>query len=175
MQGREEGKRFFILAAGIGLAAGLAASLLPPAFFYETALYYSQNAGNPYRGKQLAEILWENKSSLAYFLGIRLFLPTMFLAAGVVKRKTALPQMGIAAGLAAVSFQSALVFGAVGMEGWFQNQPASLFPEGLYLFAAFRAYSFSREERHTAYHTAVDIIQVVLFLLCGVGLEILLV
>lgn len=170
---RNDWNRFFAFAVAIGLFAGLTASLLPQSFFYETDLYYSRYTGGQYGSRALLKIMLENMHDLAYFLGIRLFLPFSFLVIGLLKRRTVLPQLCILFGLAAVSFQAVLIFGSTGMEGWFRHQLIAFLPESCYVLAALRVYFFKQEEIITAQSAAICIFQIFLFLLCGAGLEIL--
>lgn len=170
MQEKNDWNRFFIFAVAIGFLAGLAASLLPQDFFYETGWYYSQNQ---YENGFLLKIMLKNMHDFAYFLSIRLVLPSFLLIAGIVKKRTRLPQLCILLELAAVSFQAVLIFGATGMEGWFRYQLIALLPESLYLVAALHVYFFKKREVVTSSSAAICIAGMLLFFISGISLEIL--
>lgn len=165
----------FIFAVIIGFVIGVAASLWPQTFFYEAGVYYSDNIAMRLEGGTLLNVMTENIQYFVYFLSMRFLIPVFVLTTGMFQKGTTLLRIYIMFGLAAVSFQAVLIFGAIGMEGWFQYQLITLLPESFYLLAAMRVYFFKKQEIHTIQSAAGCAIQMFLMLLCGAGLEILLV
>lgn len=176
---QKEWNRIFRFTVVTGLVVGFIISLLPQSFFYETALYYS-NTGKSmafsllYRAYSSGtrEFLYFTLRHSAYFLSIRLFLPMLFLIIGMTKKRTILPQFCIMFVLVAVSIQAALIFGSIGMEGWFRYQFIDLLPQSFYLLAVIRVYFFRKQEIHTVQSFVCGVFQTFSLLLCGTGLEI---
>ena len=160
----------------IGLAGGLVGSFLPQSMFYETALYYGGidwKQGLTFCNVSSMWIFLEkNIHYFAYFLIRRVLIPSVILMIGVFWNNLFFLKGFLILQLFGISFQSVLIFGALGMEGWFLNQFLMVIPESLYFLAIFRMYWFKKIKVPAIKPCFFSMLQTLFLLFMGCGMEI---
>lgn len=114
----------------IGLAAGLAGTLFPECFFYETSMFYA-DGGYRSCSRNFADFIMGvyHSGNYIYYLCIRVLIPFAFLMAGILSKGSALLRILVVTEQTALSLQSVLIFGAGGMEKLLLNLCFCLLPE----------------------------------------------